>query len=177
MTKSKARDGCSHNNWKCLCEWNEGHKLYGDAPIEMLHYDETWAVPVDDLICQFISSPIPLLPSHGYVRRDNYSQQAMQWILNEERKMQKFDTNFKIRYAKSFLSEKHVKYRDEFGRLRHYKLHGYFVDAKGNQHAMEFNGCWYPGCPRCYPNDRESLQVMGKMLQQRYIEMLGRSPW
>ena len=40
------------------------------------------------------------------------------------------------------------------------------MDAEGNQHAMEFNGCWYHGCPRCYPNDRESLQVMGKTLQQ-----------
>ena len=46
------------------------------------------------------------------------------------------------------------------------------MDAEGNQHAMEFNGCWYHGCPRCYPNDRESLQVMGKTLQQRYVETL-----
>ena len=87
LTKSKAREGCSHNNWECLCKWKEGRKLYGDAPLEMLHSDGTWAVPIDDLICQFVSSPIALLPAHGYVRRDNYSQQAMQWILNEESKM------------------------------------------------------------------------------------------
>ena len=62
--------------------------MYGDASIEMLHSYGTWAVPVDDLICQFISSPIALLPIHRYVRRDNYSQQAIQWILNEESKMQ-----------------------------------------------------------------------------------------
>ena len=36
-------------------------------------------------------------------------------------------------------------YRDKFGRLQQYKLDGYFIDAKGNQHAMEFNGCWYHG--------------------------------
>ena len=71
-----------------LCEWNEGCKLYRNAPIEMLHSDGTCAVPVDDLIFHFISSPIALLPVHGYVRRDNYSQQAMQWILSEESKMQ-----------------------------------------------------------------------------------------
>ena len=53
-----------------------------------------------------------------------------------------------------------------------YKLDGYFVDAKGNHHAMEFNGCWYHGCPRCYPNDRDILQVMGKTMQQRYVETL-----
>ena len=46
------------------------------------------------------------------------------------------------------------------------------MHAKGDQHAMEFNGCWYHGCPRCYPNDTESLQVMGKTMQQCYIEML-----
>ena len=96
----------------------------------------------------------------------------MQWILSEESKMQRVDKNFKIRHAKSFLGEKRVMYRDEFGRLRHYKLDGYFVDAEENQHAMEFNGCWYHGCPRCYPHDRESLQVMEKTLQQQYIEML-----
>ena len=72
----------------------------------------------------------------------------------------------KIRHAKSFLAEKRVMFRDEFGRLRHYKLDGYFVDAKGNQHAMKFNGCWYHGCPWHFPNDRESLQVMGKTMQQ-----------
>ena len=37
---------------------------------------------------------------------------------------------------------------------------------------MEFNGCWYHGCPRCYFSNRESLQVMGKTMQQRYVETL-----
>ena len=46
------------------------------------------------------------------------------------------------------------------------------MDAKGNQHAMEFNGFWYHRCPRCYPNNRESLQVMGKTMQQQYIQIL-----
>ena len=51
LTKSKAHEGCLHNNWECLCKWNEGRKLYGDALIEMLHSDGMWAVPVNDLIC------------------------------------------------------------------------------------------------------------------------------
>ena len=67
---------------------------------------------------------------------------------------------------------KNVLRRDEFGRLQHYKLDGYFIDAKGNQHAMEFNGCWYHRCLRCYSSNRESLQVKGKTMQQRYIEIL-----
>ena len=54
----------------------------------MLHSDGTWAVPVDDLISRFVSSPIALLAVHRYVRRDSYSQQAMQWILSEESKIQ-----------------------------------------------------------------------------------------
>ena len=37
---------------------------------------------------------------------------------------------------------------------------------------MEFNGCWHHRCPCFYPNDRELLHVMGKSMQQRYIEML-----
>ena len=51
------------------------------------------------------------------MRRDNYSQQAMQWILNEESKMQKVDKNLKIRHAKSFQGEIRITYRDEFGTL------------------------------------------------------------
>ena len=117
MTKSKAQEGCSHNNWECICEWDEGCKLYGDAPNEMLQSEGMWEVPVDDLICQFISFLIALLPTHRYVRRDNYSQQAMQWILSEESKMQRVDKNLKIRHAKSFLCEKCIAYRDELGRL------------------------------------------------------------
>ena len=54
----------------------------------MLHSDGTWGVPIDDLICRFVSLPIALLPIHGYMGRDNYSQQAMQRILSEEIKMQ-----------------------------------------------------------------------------------------
>ena len=121
LTKSKAQEWCLHNNWECLHKWNEGFKLYGDAPIEMLHSDGTWAVPVDDLICWFISSPIALLPIHRYMRRDHYNQQAMQWILSKERKMQWIDKNLKIRHFKSFLGEKHIAYRDELGKLRHFK--------------------------------------------------------
>ena len=88
LTKSKAQEGCLHNNWECSCEWNEGRKLYGNAPLEMLHSDGTWTVSIDDLSCRFVSLPMALLPIHGYTRRDNYSQQAMQWILSEESKMQ-----------------------------------------------------------------------------------------
>ena len=51
LTKSKAWEGCSYNNWECLCEWKEGCKLYGNAPLEMLQSDGTWAVPIVDLIC------------------------------------------------------------------------------------------------------------------------------
>ena len=58
LTKSKAWEGCSHNNWECLCEWDEGHKLHGDAPIEMLHSDGMWAVPVDDLFALLLISII-----------------------------------------------------------------------------------------------------------------------
>ena len=89
LTECKAWEGRLHNNWEYLCKWDEGCKLYGDAPIEMLHSDGMWAVPVDDLICPLTSYSIALLPIHGYMRRDNYSQHAMRWILSEESKMQR----------------------------------------------------------------------------------------
>ena len=51
-----------------IIKWDGGRKLYGDAPIEMLHSDGTWDVPVDGLICQFISSPV--LQQHYFLNTD-----------------------------------------------------------------------------------------------------------
>ena len=65
-----------------------------------------------------------------------------------------------------------MKYYDHFNRKRHYRLDGYYVDEYRRDHALEFNGCWYHGCPRCFPRDRDTLMIQGKSLSKRFSETL-----
>ena len=57
------------------------------------------------------------------------------------------------------------RYDVKAGKQLFYVVDGYFVDSKGVEHVLEFNGCWYHGCPRCYPRDRDTLKL-------RYLETL-----
>ena len=40
------------------------------------------------------------------------------------------------------------------------------------EHVLEFNDCWYHGCPSCYPRDRDTLTINTKSLKLRYLETL-----
>ena len=67
-----------------------------------------------------------------------------------------------------------VCYSDHVNRKRHYKLDGYYVDEHGREHALEFNGCWYHGCPRCFPRDWDTLMIQGKSLCRRFSKTLNK---
>ena len=99
---------------------------------------------------------------------------AMEWILLEEKLLEERNRNegLRILHTQSDYREKKVPYRDKKGRSQHYHLDGYFVDAYSSEHAYEFNGCWYHGCPCCFSRDREALHVQGKNIQQCYIETI-----
>ena len=91
----------------------------------------------------------------------------MEWILLEEKVLQERSGNegLRIQHPQSDCREKNMPYRDKEGRC-HYHLDGYFVNASGHEHAYEFNGYWYHGCPHCFSRDREALHVQGKNIQQ-----------
>ena len=82
------------------------------------------------------------------------------------------EKNIQIQNGNTREGEKIVKYYDHFNHKRHYKLDGYYIDEYGRDHALEFNGCWCHGCPRCFPRDRDTLMIQGKSLSKRFSETL-----
>ena len=163
--------GCFHRTKKCGCVWTEARKLDGDAPLEINNGDGLYIdISADVVESIFQKSDIAVVPVNGYARRDNYSNEAMEWLAYMELEMQKQmgDPELKIRHAFSPDGEKVVCYRDSFGRERKFRLDGYFIDRGGISHALEFNGCWYHGCPSCYPTQRTEITLQGRNLQQRH---------
>ena len=154
---------CLHE-WDCTCPWTRAIKKTAHSPLQW----EDGTEVCDTVRQRFVSSPIALLPPHGYARRDNYSKVAMQWLKHMENEFQKQGQSIHIQTAQYSSGEKIVPHRLPSGKLMKYKLDGYFRDSEGNEHALEFYGCWYHGCPACYPKDRDTIQVSGKSLEQRY---------
>ena len=93
----------------------------------------------------------------------------MEWVLWFQHK---YHENVWIRHARSVEGEKHIPYDVKTGKQLSYLVNGYFVDLKGVEHILEFNGCWYHRCPRCYPRDRDTLLINTKSLKLRYLETL-----
>ena len=135
--------------------------------------DGSW-VPVPEHLeivkREFSKSPICLPPPHGYARRDNFSKQSLEWIMWYEKQH-----GVKIQHALSLEGEMKVSTSKGVGYSRvPYSLDGYYEDDEGNGHALEFNGCWFHGCPTCYPRDRSNLRVSGKNMDVRYAETLNK---
>ena len=124
LYKKNAQDKCMHRIWDCKCPWVKARKFHGDAPIKVHTGDGNWAeVDWDEVATHhFVKSPIHLIPSHSYARRDNYSMHAMEWILLEEKLLQEKSRNegWRIQHAQSDYGEKKVPYRDkQKGRCHH----------------------------------------------------------
>ena len=90
----------------------------------------------------------------------------MEWILWFQHT---YHENVVMRHARSADGEKHTQYDMKAGKQPFYAVDGYFVDSKGVEHVLEFSGCWYHGCPRCYPRDRDTRD----QYQISQVEMLG----
>ena len=164
-------DPSCHHEFNCPCEWTPALKPNGDSPLQWMNGNEVQSY--EKIKETFESSPIGLLPPHGYARRDNYSVASMEWIAYIEQQYKNIQGEIiQIRTARHSSGEKCVPYMLSSGKIIHYKLDGYFVDRHGVEHALEFNGCWYHGCPSCFPRDRQSLRVAGKNLDQRYIDTM-----
>ena len=123
----------------------------------------------DVVVKKFDSSPVVLIPPHGYAQRDNHSKEDMEWVLWFQHK---YHEHVWIRHARSVESEKRILYDVKTGKQLSYLVNGYFVDLKGVEHILEFNGCCYHRCPRCYPRDRDTLTMNIISVKLRYMETL-----
>ena len=161
-----------HHESHCSCKWLEARKINAKSPIEIL-VNGIWTpsneIPIKKAV--FVSSPIALIPHHGYNKPDNHSFQSLQWLALLENKYNTFGHNIKIQHARSPQGEKVVHYNTNKGKVIQYKLDGYF-EVDNQKYACEFNGCNWHGCPRCYIRDREITVNNGKSLGQRYRETL-----
>lgn len=169
LRPSAAREDCSHER-HCPCAWETVTKPHAHAPFYWSNGKEVCEEEL--LLKRFVSSPIALLPPHGYARRDNYSQEALQWMHWLELQYRHDGQSIHIQTGQSPQGEKGVPHRLPSGKKIVYKLDGYFVDAQGGHHALEFHGCWYHGCPLCYPRDRDDLRLYGKSMARRYSETM-----
>ena len=160
-----------HHEWNCRCSWLEGRKVNATAPLEVL-VDGVWTADHEVSIRKsiFVSSPIALIPPHGYNNLDNHSKQSLEWLSVVERNYEKKGCKINIQHARSKGGEKVVQYNTGKNIVR-YKLDGFFQIGE-KKFACEFYGCNWHGCPKCFKRDRDATVNNGKSLAQRYRETL-----
>ncbi|XP_054266921.1 uncharacterized protein LOC128989088 [Macrosteles quadrilineatus] len=78
---------------------------------------------------------IGIVPKNGYRLTDAQSAIALQWLSWEEEKR-----GIRIEHA---------------GRGKEVKINGMKVDGYDGKNIYEFQGCYWHGCPKCFPYDRE----------------------
>ncbi|XP_054259393.1 uncharacterized protein LOC128984131 [Macrosteles quadrilineatus] len=78
---------------------------------------------------------IGIVPKNGYRLADAQSAIALQWLSWEEEKR-----GVRIEHA---------------GRGKEVKINKLKVDGFDGQNIYEFQGCYWHGCPKCFPYDRE----------------------
>ena len=170
ISRRDAVPGCHHER-NCRCSRTAGRKTDGDAPTEKLTDERGW-VPVEPGDhATFVSSPLALLPARGY-SLDPHSLAALQWI-------EVFRRDYASRHGCEVPEVRTALSPEGEARLRcgnrTYRVDGHFVDARGISHVLEFHGCPYHGCPRCYPRDRDAHCVGGKSMMGRYRDTIMRS--
>ena len=178
LLKHKAQPNCFHDKVSgCSCVWEKARKRHGNAPLEWFcNFNKKW-FPVDQsnaIRRRFVSSAIALLPPGGYQNRDQHSKQANEWLAVMEVQLRRKygDEELQIRQARHPAGEKRVRCILPNYRSVTYKLDGEVQLEDGGRIALEFNGCHWHGCPKCYTNNREKTIVFGKSIAQRYREAL-----
>ena len=184
LRKNGVRDtNCAHDFDTCTCLWREAEKLHGDAPVRELKEvsaDEERQNPI--IRKRFVSSDIGLLPPTEYRSSDNYSMEALKWLQFEQQRINenlKFlgEAEIEMQTALSSEGEKKVplpRWNEENGATT-VKLDGFYTDpVTGCDVALEFYGCHWHGCPKCFPCVRKRVETkcQNSSLEQRYQNTL-----
>ena len=163
-----AQPNCKHESM-CNCTWLKARKLQASKPLEVL-FEGKWFPSSSFKILKekFVSSPIGLVPTHGYAGKDNHSKESMEWLAYLQKQMQDEGKHITIQHARSALGEKSVTLKGNT-RMINYKVDGYF-EFDGKKFVCEYNGCNFHGCLKCFPRDRITTMNDGKSMEQRYKE-------
>lgn len=147
-----------------------------------IYFNETWVTGKElqnqDCVIEeseFVSSPILQIPSVGYGPfLGQYSDISIKWLCwMQEDHYRKTGNKIYIRHA---LNEGEIRLPGT-----RYMLDGFCLETNT---VYEFNGCYWHGCPICFPHQRQQLkhvrtnQSMDELLaltlkKRRYIESLG----
>ena len=88
LTDKNAQPQCSHDI-QCHCTWLQARKMHTSAPLE-IWFEGQWLPETAFHIVKkkFASSPIGLIPTHGYSGKDNHSKESLEWLALLEKKFQ-----------------------------------------------------------------------------------------
>lgn len=91
---------------------------------------------------------LSLTPEHGVERHDNQSVIALKYL-----KWYSHKTGVQLRHRDSTKGEYRHEYIDKDGRKKTLRLDGY-APTSGRPLAVEFHGCAWHGCPKCFDAER-----------------------
>jgi len=167
---------CPHDYDSCKCNWKTVEKKHC---ADVFDLSEQQLKKISKK--RFVKSPIGLLPPTEYRPKDNFSLEAISWLedmekrINEDRFARSM-SKISLQTALSSEGEKEVRvpcWKDL--PPAKYKLDGYFFDQEKSKHiALEFYGCHWHGCIKCYPlsERRSRTSFQQKSLDQRLEETL-----
>lgn len=99
---------------------------------------------------------IGIIPPGGYRLADKQSDKALKWLLFQEIK----NGGIKIQN-----SRRGREVRLDIGFL----VDGYYEDSEtGEKIVYQFYGCWFHGCEKCFPNNRDKEIHKGQSMATRY---------
>ena len=94
-----------------------------------------------------VGTNIAQVPSGGYVQRDNFSKDCIEWLETIQDKAKKEGKPVRIQHALNGGEKKIPGTR--------YKTDGYCaIENK----IFEYNGCVWHGCKTCFPEDRQKIK-------------------
>ncbi|KAH7697877.1 hypothetical protein AAVH_35036 [Aphelenchoides avenae] len=91
---------------------------------------------------------LSLSPEHGYERHDRQSVVALKYL-----KWYAKSRGVSVRHRDSPGGEYKLECKDADGKSRHFMLDGYVERPGQRPLAIEFHGCAYHGCSKCYRDD------------------------
>uniref|UniRef100_A0A8W8MKN2 Uncharacterized protein n=1 Tax=Magallana gigas TaxID=29159 RepID=A0A8W8MKN2_MAGGI len=156
--------------------WHALDKFEG---VQGVRLDEDWIALSDlekeentEVGKQRLTSPIAVVPSQGYVSKDNYSKISIQWLEWIMQRSRQRGTPVHIRHALNG-GEYHVPDTN-------YRCDGFAENPQGKDTIYELYGCVYHGCPDCFQQDRsdvkhpatnQTLDELFKMTKKREREL------
>ena len=73
---------------------------------------------------EVVSSPIGLIPTHGYSGKDNHSKESLEWLTLLEKQFQNEGKLIRIQHARHPFGEKSIIFQGNTRQMK-YKVDGY----------------------------------------------------